>query len=320
VKKPSGGSTTVSGPRLTPKQKAERDRGEAAKAREEAARAREEAKKAGEEAKRDERRAAADRKRGERKFARQEIREARADLARERRDEARAERDMARSRRDLGRARTAGLARAGDGGEWVLGGNDRWDSCAAVAVANSLLLATGQRLSDDEVLGLHVAAGGDGESGASVLAALEAAGSSCGAAARPSGGGRSPAALLRSFGLAARHRAAVPLIVELALQQSQRDQSTWDYEPSPPWGTHAVLLADGFAVTWGRAVPVTPAFLEHQVVAAWRITWKRDASPYYQPRWLSTSLRTPTATAKTTAPSGDSHGFVSHAHSFISAA
>ena len=272
----SGGFPT--GPELTPKEKAERDRKEAAKAREEAGKAREEGRKAGREAREEEKRAEEDRKRHEYKFAREEMREARHNLARERRDDARAARDMARSRRDLGRARTAGLARPGSGGTWVLGDNDRYDSCAAVAVANSLLLATGTRLSDDKVLGLHVAAGGGRESGASVLATLEAAGirpSSCGAAARPSGGGRSRVALSRSSALAARHRTAVPLIVELALQQSQRDQSAWDYDPSPPWGIHAVLLADGFAVTWGRAVPVTEAFLASQVIAVWAVTWDK---------------------------------------------
>ena len=291
MKKASGGSTTVSGPYLTPAQKAARDRAEAANARSEAAKAREEAAKAGREAREEEERARADRKRGERKFARQEMAEARRNLAREARDLARAGRDSARSGRDLARARTAGLARSGSGGAWVLGGNDRYLTCAAAAVANSLLLATGTRLSDDEVLGLHVAAGGGRDAGASVLATLEAAGirpSSCGAAARPSGGGRSRVALSRSSALAARHRTAVPLIVELDLQQSQRDQSAWDYDPSPPWGIHAVLLADGFAVTWGRAVPVTAAFLERQAIAAWTVTWFTDA---FCPGAASTSSR-----------------------------
>ena len=245
----SGGFPT--GPGLTPKEKAERDRKEASKARSEAEKAREEAKKAGEEAKRDERRAAADRKRKEYKFAREEMREARGDLARERRDLARAERDGARSRRDLGRARTAGLARPGSGGAWVLGGNDRYLTCAAAAVANSLLMATGQRLCDEEVLRLHVAAGGSSSSGASVLGVLEAA------------PGIQASGPILEFGEA---DFKVPCILELAL----------------PGGIHAVLLGDGFAVTWGDEVAVDVAFLERQSVAAWSVTWERSV-------WRSTT-------------------------------
>lgn len=276
MKKPSRGSAAggfPSGPELTPKEKAERDRKEAANAREEAAKAREEAKKAGHEAREEEKRAREDRKRGERKFAREEMREARHNLARERRDEARAGRDQARSRRDLGRARTAGLARAGGGGTWVLGGNDRYQTCAAAAVANSLLLATGERVSDEDVLVLHVAAAGSPDAGASVLGVLEAA-------QRYGLAGVTPAALSpvraaltcctfstdpradrsgrrRYYGTVQAPQPLPSVILELAL----------------PGGIHAVLLGDGFAVTWGQAIPVTPAFLEHQAVAAWALTW-----------------------------------------------
>jgi hypothetical protein len=246
----SGGFPT--GPELTPKEKAERDRKEAANAREEAEKAREEAKKAGHEAREEEKRAREDRKRHEYKFAREEMREARHNLARERRDDARAARDMARSRRDLGRARTAGLARPGSGGEWVLGGNDEYLTCAAAAVANSLLLATGQRLSDEDVLGLHVAAAGSLDVEASVLGVLEAASGRGLGRVRPA----KFQPLAPKLGTAAA-RSKFACILELAL----------------PGGTHAVLLGDGFAVTWGRAVPVTPAFLEHQAVAAWAVTW-----------------------------------------------
>jgi hypothetical protein len=47
--------------------------------------------------------------------------------------------------------------------------------CSARAVAESLRLALGVRLAQDDVLGLHWAAGGDRDGGASVLAALRAA-------------------------------------------------------------------------------------------------------------------------------------------------
>ena len=251
-----GGSTSggfPTGPYLTPKQKAERDRGEAAKAREEAAKAREDAKKAGEEARRDEERAAADRKRHEYKFARQEMREARADIAREQRDLARADRDMARSRRDLGRARTAGLARPGGEGGWVLGGNDRYATCAAAAVANSLLMATGRRVADEDVLALHAAAAGHPDRSASVLGVLETVQVHGLAGFAPEPSCSDAARLLGSLGSDTK----TSVILELAL----------------PGGIHAVLLADGFAVTWGRAVPVTEAFLASQAIAAWAVTW-----------------------------------------------
>jgi hypothetical protein len=44
-------------------------------------------------------------------------------------------------------------------GWWINGGNDVTDNCAAVAVANSLLLSSGLRISDAELLRLHDRAG-----------------------------------------------------------------------------------------------------------------------------------------------------------------
>lgn len=51
---------------------------------------------------------------------------------------------------------------------------DAWECCAAEAVAASLRLA-GHRVSQDDVLELHLAAGGREDAGVSILAALEAA-------------------------------------------------------------------------------------------------------------------------------------------------
>jgi hypothetical protein len=51
------------------------------------------------------------------------------------------------------------LAGTALGGWWITGGNDVADNCAAVAVANSLLLATGYRTGDGELLRLHDRAG-----------------------------------------------------------------------------------------------------------------------------------------------------------------
>jgi len=45
------------------------------------------------------------------------------------------------------------------GGGWILGGNDAADNCAAVAVANALLAATGRRVPDAELLRIHDRAG-----------------------------------------------------------------------------------------------------------------------------------------------------------------
>jgi hypothetical protein len=51
------------------------------------------------------------------------------------------------------------LAGAPLGGGWILGGNDTADNCAAVAVANALLAATGLRVPDAELLRIHDRAG-----------------------------------------------------------------------------------------------------------------------------------------------------------------
>jgi hypothetical protein len=58
-------------------------------------------------------------------------------------------------------------------GWWITGGNDVADNCAAVAVANSLLAATGRRIPDADLLRLHDRAGP--LSIAEALAALGAA-------------------------------------------------------------------------------------------------------------------------------------------------
>lgn len=51
------------------------------------------------------------------------------------------------------------LAGPSRNGWWITGGNDIADNCAAVAVANSLLLSSGLRVSDGELLRLHDRAG-----------------------------------------------------------------------------------------------------------------------------------------------------------------
>lgn len=267
----AGGFPT--GPELTPKQEAERDRAEASNARIEAQDARTAASVAAEEAAADERRAAADRKRHEYKDARQEMREARGDLARERRDLARAGRDQARAGRDMARARTAGLARPGCAGAWVLGGNDRYLTCAAAAVANSLLMATGRRVADEDVLELHAAAAGHPGRAASVLGVLETAQARGLAGVTPAA--LSPVrAVLKCCAFSTHPRAdRSGRRRYCGTVQAPQPPPSVILELALPGGRHAALLGDGFAVTWGTELPVTTAFLDEHVTAAWAVTW-----------------------------------------------
>ncbi len=109
--------------------------------------------------------------------------EAEYDLAKARREQAEARHDMAKARRNQAKAARnqhkaahVGLAIPGaiaDG--WILGGNDWHQGCAAVALANSLLMATGLRASDRDVLDLYWLTADDPDTGAGILATLEAA-------------------------------------------------------------------------------------------------------------------------------------------------
>jgi hypothetical protein len=130
--------------------------------------------------------------------------------------------------------------------------------CAAAAVTECLLAATGFRASGEDILRLHEAAGGDWE-GAALAAVLGAA------AERGVAGYRA---------VVAESPVADGTVVSLRLEEAQEAQPAWDAEPSPFWGLHAVFLDDGHALTWGRAVPVSTAFLDRQALAAWSITWR----------------------------------------------
>jgi hypothetical protein len=61
------------------------------------------------------------------------------------------------------------------------------------------------------------------------------------------------------------------------LDVAQSRQEVWDYVPgSPTWGGHATVSvgyesapAGHAVVTWGELVPITQAFIDHQVEEAW---------------------------------------------------
>ena len=208
---------------------------------------------------------------GYKKEAEYDLAKARREQAEARADTAKARRNQAKSTRNQVKAARAGLAIPGaiaDG--WILGGNDWHLGCAAVALANHLLAATGLRVSDRDVLDLYWLTADDPDTGASVLATLETA-------AEYGLGGMRPVqvqALGSNLELGP-GEFKVPCIADLRLQQAQRHQPVWDALPSPDWGPHAALLAGDKMITWGREIPVTGDFLAHRVAAAWSVEWAK---------------------------------------------
>lgn len=136
-----------------------------------------------------------------------------------------------------------------DGG-WITGGNDVLDNCAAVAVANSLLAATGRRLDDAELLRLHDRAGP--LSIAEALAAARQRWEEC-----PYGTAqeRQHPDLLRAGDHCSQRRREDPgLIAGLVT----------------PHGPHAALLLGGALVTWGGVIPWPDDWLLDE---AWAVAW-----------------------------------------------
>jgi hypothetical protein len=117
---------------------------------------------------------------------------------------------------------------------------DEWDCCCAEALGASLRLA-GWPVADDDVLALHVAAGGSQDRGVSILAALEAASVHGLAGVRPVWFGETPD--------------GDRLILGLELP-----------------GPHAVLAETGRWWSWGQPWP--PAAFHRAVVEeAWAVVW-----------------------------------------------
>lgn len=126
---------------------------------------------------------------------------------------------------------------------WSLGCNDIGPTCASAAVANHLLAHTGLVMTEQEVMLLHMLAGGD--DGADVPSVLEAL------RARPAlvAGGRG--SLARFF--QADEQTVVPgLVVVTALAHAR----------------HAVLSHPRGMVSWGGVLPWDGAPLE-----AWAVEW-----------------------------------------------
>lgn len=121
-----------------------------------------------------------------------------------------------------------------DGG-WILGGNDVADNCAAVAVANALLLSSKLRTSDAELARLHDRAGP-----LSIAEALPALGASFTSftEVQPQPGGAAP----------------WPIVAGLAT----------------PHGPHAALLLGDHLITWGGEMAWPDDWLLEE---CWAVTW-----------------------------------------------
>ena len=126
------------------------------------------------------------------------------------------------------------------------------------------------RASDADILRLHLAAAGDPDAGASIIAVLRAA-----ADLGLAGAGPASCELLGED----EPLTEDGLILDLDLAEAQVLEDAWDWEPEPDWGMHAAVLAGDSVVTWGGVIPVTAEFLEYQVAAAWRVTWEAPSAP-----------------------------------------
>jgi hypothetical protein len=138
----------------------------------------------------------------------------------------------------------AKLARPPLGGTWICGPNEDRPLCAPVAIANSLLAATGIRAGSAELERLYRAAGGWRDSGVPLAAALAAAKTTGLAGCR-----------LEAFATADDDDDAVLLL-------------TLDGVPD----LHAAAVTGGEVILWGEAFPVSD--LCARAEGAWALTWR----------------------------------------------
>lgn len=147
---------------------------------------------------------------------------------------------------------------------WLLGRNDIVGCCAVVAIANSLLWMTGQRVEDDELCWLSCIL-----SDVSIVTCLETLTTTGLAGCRPK-----RYDLVDSVDLLTpKHSGQASWVLGIQLEQAQRVQTTWDHESSPAWDAHAALLVDETIVTWGTTVRTTEQFILGQVEEVWAIEW-----------------------------------------------
>jgi hypothetical protein len=137
------------------------------------------------------------------------------------------------------------------GGAWILGGNDAADNCAAVAVANALLLSSKLRISDAALLELHDRAG--------PLSIAEAL-----AALRP----WSEAECRKST-----YNISTFSTPFTELQSQPGDAVPWPVVAglATPHGPHAALLLPGGGlVTWGGEMALPD---DWDLEECWAVTW-----------------------------------------------
>lgn len=146
-------------------------------------------------------------------------------------------------------------------GEWL--GNAAHGGCAAAAVANSLLLATGIQVSGADVLTLHLSAAGAPARGATIRRVLEVL-------ADEGIGGVRPLdyAAISVMDLDERQWALLGMTLT---REQQEDLLLWD-AGIPDGPGHALVLNGDEVITWGRTIPVTEAF-SRMAEEAWTITW-----------------------------------------------
>ena len=135
------------------------------------------------------------------------------------------------------------------GGEWITGPNDVYPLCGPVAVANSLLAATGVVASNGDIERLYRAAGGHGDSAVDMEALMAAA----------------AAEGLAGYRLAEdRHATAwgPGLVLLLSL------------DDVPDVWHAAATTADGAVISWGETTTISE--LSAHVEDAWSLTWHEE--------------------------------------------